>query len=307
MTITTLELSFGTRRSRLALWQTRHVADALRRLNSNIAATEVPISTEGDRDPDTPLPEIGGKGLFTEELERSLIDGEIDLAVHSLKDLPTESRSELTLGAVCFRSDPRDVIISKHGVGLRGLSSGASIATSSNRRSAQLRLIRPDVVIEPLRGNVDTRVAIGIRGEFDGVCLAAAGVQRLGMVHCITEYLSLEQFLPAPGQGALAIQCRACDERVRELLAGLDEPNVRAAVTAERSFLIGLGGGCSAPVGAFAKLTDPGILELRGLVAAIDGSRVVRVVSSGSSDDPEQLGLALAEEAVAQGAGDLLP
>ena len=212
------------------------------------------ISTAGDRTQASgePLPEIGGKGLFTAELERALRDGDIDLAVHSLKDLPTEDSDGVVVGAVSARDDVRDCVVARDGGSLADLPRGAVVGTSSLRRSAQLRALRSDLDVRSIRGNVDTRIEKVRGGEYDAVVLAAAGIRRLGLEEAVTEWLEADAMLPAPGQGALAIQCRADDDAILALLAEIDEPQARAETTAERAFLRALGAGCAAPVAALA-------------------------------------------------------
>lgn len=295
----------GTRASRLARFQTDLVRQTLAELHHTIEFQNVVISTAGDRDLRTPLPEIGGKGVFTQELEAALREGVIDLAIHSLKDVPVEPSAGLTLSAVGMREDPRDVLISARGWTLDTLPQGAAVGTCSTRRSAQLLAIRPDLRLPPLRGNVDTRVGKALAGEFDAIVIAAAGVHRLGLASAITQYLPPEVMLPAPGQGALALQCRADDEGMREQLRGLEDAAVRSATDAERGFLEGLGGGCAAPIAALGRVQD-GRLHLRGLVASTDGQRQLRLVAEGSAEDGRRLGLALAAEARARGAEALL-
>lgn len=302
MTTATRVLRGGTRRSLLARWQTSRIREALRQ--RGVPSEEIAITTEGDRVLDRPLPEIGGKGLFTEALEEALRAETIDFAVHSLKDLPVEQPADMVVAAVCLRSDPRDVLVAREGHTLRSLPQGSSVGTSSTRRIAQLRAVRPDLSILPLRGNVDTRIRKARDGTYDGIVIAAAGVERLGLDAAITEYLPLEVMLPAPGQGALAVQCRAGDQATRELLAALDDPAARAATDAERAFLSGVGGGCAAPIAALAEVTG-GTLQLTGLVAAVDGTRVVRVAGSSAVDQAQQLARQLAEQAIHRGARDL--
>ncbi|MBI3763055.1 MAG: hydroxymethylbilane synthase [Chloroflexi bacterium] len=300
-------VTLGTRGSPLARWQTDWVLARLRWAWPELRCETKLITTTGDRVLDKPLPEIGGKGLFTEELECALRSGEIDLAVHSLKDLPIEDAPGLVLGAICAREDARDVLIARDASALAGLPDGARVGTSSLRRSAQLLAARPDVTVLPLRGNVDTRVRKALRGDYDAIVLAAAGVLRLGLGEHIAEYLPFEVMLPAPGQGALAVQCRADDDDGLQLLAPLDDHASRAAVTAERTFLKALGGGCSAPVAAFAESrigNRTSIIAMTGLVASPDGRRVIRV--SGEGDYPTTLGAELARQALAQGARELL-
>ncbi len=303
-----LSLRAGTRSARLARWQTERVAGLLRE-TTGLRCEEVPISTEGDRRLDASLPEIGGKGVFTEALEDALRSGEIDFAVHSLKDLPIEESPGLVLAAVLDRIDARDVLIARESRLLSTLPRGARVGSSSVRRMAQIRAARGDVEVAPLRGNVDTRVRKALDGAYDAVVLAAAGVLRLGLEGTVREYLPFEVMLPAPGQGALAVQCRSEDRSTREALDLLDDPLARAATAAERGFLAALGGGCSAPVAAHARLA-PGEngeeLELTGLVLSPDGARRVRVQARAPISQARSLAMRLAEEALAQGAGECL-
>ena len=305
MTTATRVLRGGTRRSPLARWQTTRIREAL--LLHGVASAEIAITTEGDRVLDRPLPEIGGKGVFTEALEEALRAGAIDFAVHSLKDLPIEQPADLMVAAVCMRSDPRDVLVAREKHTLGSLPPGATVGTSSTRRIAQLRAVRPDLDLRPLRGNVDTRVRKARDGEYDGIVIAAAGVERLGLGEAITEYLPFEVMLPAPGQGALAVQCRAGDPATRELVAALDDPDARAATDAERAFLARLGGGCAAPIAALAEVSgEREVLRLIGLIAALDGTQIVRVAGTGPIGDALELAQRLAGQAIQRGAGDLL-
>jgi hydroxymethylbilane synthase len=305
--LATRPLTFGARGSALARWQTDSVTRRLRAAWPALNCQTKLFTTSGDKIIDKPLPEIGGKGLFTEELENALRSGEIDIAVHSLKDLPIDDAPGLVLGAIGEREDARDVLIARGGQTLITLPQGARVGTSSLRRAAQLLAARPDLTLLPLRGNVDTRIRKAASGDYDAIVLAAAGVLRLGLAAHITEYLPLDLMLPAPGQGAMAVQCRADDSTVRELLAAIEHAPTRAAVTAERAFLNALGGGCSAPVAAYAASNLQSLissLQLIGLVASLDGRRLIRV--SGEGIDPLVLGAELARAALAQGAEDLL-
>jgi hydroxymethylbilane synthase len=299
----TKTIIIGTRTSQLALWQAHHVQQQLEGQWPGLVCRLETFVTQGDKTLDKPLPQIGGKGLFTAELETALRDGQIDLAVHSLKDMPIEDAPGLTLGAIGCRADVRDVLIAKNGWKLAFLPQGAIVGTSSLRRQAQLLASRPDLTVRSIRGNVDTRIGKVLAGDFDAAVLAAAGVIRLEMEATISEWLPLEIMLPAPGQGALAVQCRANDRATLAMLAAIDDETTRACVTAERSFLAGLGGGCSLPVAAYAQIIAEAIV-LTGLVAAGNGSTVIQVVGSGR--DPRQLGLDLAREAVVKGAEGLL-
>ncbi|HWH02594.1 MAG TPA: hydroxymethylbilane synthase [Gemmatimonadales bacterium] len=309
MTAGLVTLRAGTRASALARWQTTRVSEALERL-TGVPSHPIVISTTGDRALDIPLPALGGKGAFTEELEQALREGRIDFAVHSLKDLPVDDPEGITVAAILSRDDPRDVVIARNARSLAELPSGAVVGTSSNRRMAQIAALRPDVVIRPLRGNVDTRVRKALEGEYDAIVIAAAGVHRLGLTARITEYLPFHQMLPAPGQGALAVQCRADDDAVRTLLMVLDDPAVRVPTTAERAFLSGLGGGCAAPIAALGESFEgEGRRQLRltGLVASLDGRRVVRATLEGEWNGGEALAQALADRVTASGARALLP
>jgi hydroxymethylbilane synthase len=254
---------------------------------------------------DRPLPEIGGKGLFTSELESELLSGTVDCAVHSLKDLPTMNPDGLVVGCVPARAERRDALISKQGYTLESLPPGAVVGTSSLRRAAQVLSARPDLTIASLRGNVDTRVRKALAGQYHAILLAGAGLIRLGLEAHITQWLPLEIMLPAPGQGALAVQCRAGDTDTLSLLSALEDPPTHAEVTAERHFLLGLGCGCALPVAAWAVVSgQPATIRLNGLVASLDGKRSIRV--SGSGSDPLELGSRLAQEAAAQGACELV-
>lgn len=305
ISFSTRTLTVGTRPSPLARWQTNHVIGCLQMVWPELDCRIVPLTTTGDKTLDRPLPEIGGTGLFTEELEAALRSGEIDIAVHSLKDLPIDDAPGLIISAISAREDARDVLISCQGWTLAALPRGAHVGTSSRRRSAQLLAARPDLTLLPLRGNVDTRIRKAMQGDYDAIVLAAAGVLRLGLSEHITEYLSFDVMLPAPGQGALAAQCRKDDAATRGLLSAIDDPMSRAAVTTERAFLEALGGGCSAPVAAYAECgMQKGECRATGLVASLDGRRVIRVLGAGP--DPAALGQQLAQQALAQGAGELL-
>lgn len=296
----------GSRRSDLALWQTNYVRDLLLEAWPEMPVTVETITTKGDQVLDTPLPLIGGKGLFTAELEAALRSGAIDAAVHSLKDLPTEEPPGLAVGAIPLRADPVDVIVSREGYILETLPTGATVGTGSRRRAAQLKSLRPDLKVSSIRGNVPTRIlkAMDPAGPYDAIILARAGLERLDREDVISQVLSLEWMLPAAGQGALAIQCRD-DSLSRERVAPLNHAATSAAVTAERSFLAGLGGGCALPIAAYATLNN-GQLTLQGRVSSSDGSRKIDVRGEGSLESAQELGHNLAEQALARGAGDLL-
>ena len=285
----------GTRGSALAQWQTNHIIAALKKIDPGLQVEIRIIKTSGDQDQTRSLAELGGLGVFTKEIENALLAHQIDLAVHSLKDLPTETAAGLTIAAIPQREDPRDCIVSRHGVGLMQLPHGARIGTSSARRSAQVLALRPDAQIVPLRGNVDTRLRKAQTQDYDAVVLAAAGITRLGRASEITEYLPLDKFLPDPGQGALAVEIRADDAELAALVEQLNDAPTRAAVTAERAFLQALGGGCRMPIGTFAEtLREPGQMILHALIASDDGSKISRGEISGEAVNAEKLGAELA-------------
>lgn len=285
------------------MWQTNHIRERLQAAWPGLSIAIEPFVTKGDKTLDKPLPQIGGKGLFTLELEEALRDGRIHLAVHSLKDLPVENSAGLTLGAIVGRADVRDVLVAKNGWTLQTLPQGAIIGTSSLRRQAQLLALRPDLQVRSIRGNVGTRVKKVMEGEYDAAVLAAAGITRLGLGDQISQWLPLGTMLPAPGQGALAVQCCTDDAATRHLLQAIDQPDVRACVTAERSFLHHLEGGCSTPVAAHAVQTDNS-LHLTGLIGAPDGHAILCLNETGQN--AWELGAKLAQEALNLGAREIL-
>ena len=294
----------GTRASALARAQTALVVELLTAMRPGLECETKVISTAGDRTQASgePLPEIGGKGLFTSELERALEDGDIDLAVHSLKDLPTEDAPGVAIGAVCAREDVRDCVVSRDRRRLEELPEGAVLGTSSLRRVAQVKRRWPQLEVRSIRGNVDTRIRKVHEHEVDAVLLAAAGVRRLGLDAEVAEWLPVDSMLPAPGQGALAIQCRT-DDPVLELLVAIDDPEARATTTAERVFLRELGAGCTAPVGAHAELTNAPDVVLDVLVATPDGRDVVQLSGEG---EPAAVGARVAALALESGAHRIL-
>jgi hydroxymethylbilane synthase len=298
-----MELIFATRPSALARWQTQWVIAALQQAHPGLVCKEKVIITQGDKVLDKPLPEIGGKGLFTQELESELLSGKVHCAVHSLKDLPVENPEGLTVGCIPVRSEVRDALISAEDFTLETLPSASVVGTSSLRRAAQLLSARPDVTTASLRGNVDTRLRKAKEGLYDAIILAGAGLKRLGLEESVSHWLSLDEMLPAPGQGALGIQCRADDEETLTILNALEDADTRACVTAERQFLLGLGGGCAVPVAAFANV-DNEVIELTGIVASIDGKQTIKVIGEGA--DSFELGKQLAGEAIKQGADNIL-
>ena len=295
----------GTRGSKLALWQAGHIADRLRQLNPGLTVELQRIVTTGDKILDVPLAQIGGKALFTKELELAMLAGEIDLAVHSLKDMPTELPQGLTLAATTERLDPYDAFISCKVRSLRDLPQGATMGTSSLRRKAQLLRLRPDLNIVNLRGNLDTRLQKLDDGQFDAIVLAAAGLRRLGWSSRISELLSAEDCLPAVGQGVLAIETRVDDPDVLPLVARLDDAATRACVTAERKFLDVVQGGCQAPIGDYARF-DEAKLVLKARILSLDGARCVEGASVGETEDAAKMGQELAERLLNEGARQIL-
>jgi hydroxymethylbilane synthase len=298
-------LRIATRRSLLALWQAEHVAGLVRRAHPGLTVELLPMSTTGDRIQDRSLAAVGGKGLFIKELESALDDRRADVAVHSMKDVPGELPEGLTIAAVLPRSDARDALITARSRGFEDLPRGARIGTSSLRRQAQILAARPDLRIEMLRGNVDTRLKRVDAGELDAIVLACAGLIRLGLESRITERLDPKLSLPAVGQGVIGIECRTDDFATRGILRALDDAPTRIAIAAERAFARRLGGSCQSPIAAFARL-ERDCLMLEGLVAEPDGSRLLRDSISGSASHPESLGEQLAERVLAAGAGELL-
>ena len=295
----------ASRRSRLAMWQSEHVAGELRRLYPRCEVSILGITTRGDRIVDRPLAQIGGKGLFIKELEAALEDGRADLAVHSAKDVPMRLPQGFCLAAFTAREDPRDCLVSNLSASLEALPSGSIVGTSSLRREAQLRERHPALQVKPLRGNLDTRLAKLDRGECQAIVLAAAGLKRLGLAARIRALLEPEQCLPAPGQGALVIECREERGELRERLAPLDDAATSACVLAERALSRALSGDCQLPLAAYAVASGAQI-RLRGLVAMPDGSRVVRAELKGPRAAPEKLGEALAANLRSLGADAIL-
>lgn len=296
--------TIGTRTSNLARWQTDHVITQLRESWPQETLETRPFVTQGDKTLDKPLPEIGGKGLFTAELEQALLTGEIDMAVHSLKDLPTTNPDGLIVGAVLARADARDVLLAREPYRLGSLPQGATVGTSSLRRKAQLLLNRPDLNVQPIRGNVETRIQKMLDGQYEAIVLAAAGVERLGLTAHVQQYLPLNIMMCAPGQGAIAVQCRADDAETRELLKTIHHVETAVCVHAERTFLNRLGGGCATPVAAYAVRTRQNRIQMSAIVASVDGKDEIMV--RGEGNHPHELGQRLALDALNKGARALL-
>jgi hydroxymethylbilane synthase len=295
----------GTRGSRLALWQAEWVAAELGRRFPGTAVELSTIKTQGDKITDVPLAKVGGKGLFVKEIESALLDGRVDVAVHSMKDMPAEIPHGLEIGAVPEREDPSDVLISQDGRPLRAIPPGGVIGTSSLRRAAQVRHLRPDLRVVPLRGNVETRLAKLGSGDLAGIVLAAAGLKRLGLAGRASEHLPPDVMLPAVGQGALCIEIRRGDPRIVPIVAALDHRDSRRAVMGERAFLRRLQGGCQVPIAGHGRIDGPQF-TLTGLVAGVDGTPVIRDRLSGPAEAAEAIGLALAEILLGRGAADIL-
>jgi hydroxymethylbilane synthase len=291
-----LKLKIGSRGSQLALWQANHIAESLRTKGHDIEV-EI-IHTTGDKIIDVPLAKVGAKGMFTKEIEEALADRRIDLAVHSLKDLPTDLGDKFKIGAIPMRDDPRDALCSKLYSSLEDLPRGARVGTSSLRREAQLKALRPDLVVHPLRGNVDTRLRKLELGEYDAIILAAAGLNRLGKIESIRQIFGVGMMCPAAGQGALAIEIRAGDTSIRDALSFLDDPGTQAETSCERALLQSLGGGCQVPIGANAKLRD-GVLHLEAVVASPDGKALLRESLVGTH--PVTLAESTAEKLLSRG------
>jgi hydroxymethylbilane synthase len=298
------EVRVGSRRSPLSLAQTNEILDPLRALYPERRFVVVTVTTRGDLNKAAPLLSLG-RGMFAKEIELALLNGEIDFAVHSAKDLPSALPDGLTLAAFGERKDPRDVIVSRSGLTLDEMPPGTRLGTSSPRRTAQIKVLRPDIEIVPIRGNVGTRIEKAGSDEYDGVVLAAAGLQRLGREDEIGEYLSLEVCTPEVGQGALAVEIRADDAETAELVAAIDHNATNVAVTAERAFLAEIGGGCEVPVAAYARLED-GSLRISTMAALPDGSRIFRVELDNDPDDPESAGRRAARKLLDAGAAEIV-
>jgi len=297
-------LAIGSRGSALALWQAEHVRKLLEE-RAGISAEVIVIKTSGDKIDHLPFGQVGVKGMFVKELEDALFDGRVDMAVHSLKDLPSEIPDTLILAAICEREDVRDALITRSGQTLDELPHGARIGTSSVRRQSQLRHYRPDLQVCEMRGNVDTRLAKLARGECDAIVLAKAGLDRLGMSDRITQVLSTDISLPAAGQGALAIETRKEDGELQRHLAALDHEITRRCIGQERTLIAALNGGCHVPIGAWARIENE-MLKLDAAVLSPDGSECLRENASGKGDDVQALGLQVADMLVRAGAGHIL-
>ena len=312
--MTKASLTIASRESRLALWQAEHVRDQLQGLHAQLMVSILGMTTVGDQRLDRPLSEIGGKGLFTKELEVALEAGQAHLAVHSLKDVPMELAPQFVLAAVMVREDPRDAMVSNHFASLNDLPANARVGTSSLRRASQLKALFPTMQIMPLRGNLDTRLAKLDKGEYDAIILAAAGLKRLGLSARIRQVIEPDVLVPSPGQGALGIETMAADSATQTLLAPLIHTPTLAAVTAERMVSLGMGGNCKLPLAAHCEIVDGGAgvgtgLKLTALVASADGSKILKIVeyaNQSSVTAAQALGKLVVGKLIAQGAQEIL-
>lgn len=303
--MTETPIRIATRQSPLALWQANYVKDALMAAHPGLQVELVTMVTRGDVILDAPLAKVGGKGLFVKELEIAMLEGRADLAVHSMKDVPVDFPDGLGLVTICEREDPRDAFVSNTYAKIEDLPSGAIVGTCSLRRQCQLKAARPDLVIKELRGNVGTRLSKLDAGEYDAIILAAAGLKRLELESRIRSFIEPEQSLPAVGQGAVGIECRVNDQRVRALLAPLNHADTADRVRCERAMNLTLQGGCQVPIGSYA-LLEGDTIWLRALVGEPDGSKIVRGEIRGPRTQAEQLGITLAEQLLSQGAKEIL-
>jgi hydroxymethylbilane synthase len=298
-------LNIATRKSPLALWQAEHARARLQALHPHLTVELTTMTTKGDKLLDTPLAKIGGKGLFVKELEQGMLDGRADIAVHSMKDVPVDLPEGLDLPVVLAREDPRDAFVSNRYAAIEALPAGARVGTSSLRRQCQIHAVFPHLTTLTLRGNVNTRLAKLDAGELDALILAAAGLKRLAAAHRITDYLATDVSIPAIGQGAIGIECRADDPEILALIAPLDDAPTHVCVRAERALNARLHGGCQVPIAAHAEIVD-GALHMRAMVGSPDGRRVLRTAGQGSVEHAEALGQQLAEDLLAQGADEIL-
>lgn len=299
------KIIIATRKSELALWQANHVAGLLRESYPGKTVELLPMVTKGDIILDQPLAQIGGKGLFLKELEKALLSGEADIAVHSMKDVPVEQAPGLTVDVMLSRATPYDALLSREGQKLSELPAGACVGTSSLRRQCQLRAARPDLVVRDLRGNVNTRIRKLQEGQYDAIILACAGLERLGLDHLITEVLTVPEWLPAATQGTIGIQCRTDDDEVSELIEPLKDADAVLRTRVERAVATALQGSCQVPLAVFADLEDE-MLGIRALVGMPDGSRLLKSERSGPASTADQLAAAVAEDLLGQGAGQII-
>ena len=299
------EIRIGTRASALALWQAEWVKSELEKKYPGMTVSLTKIKTTGDKILDVHLAQVGGKGLFVKEIEEAMLANEIDIAVHSMKDVPTLFPDGLHLSCITKREDARDALLTRNNMKFKDLPQGATIGTSSLRRQAQLMSVRPDFKIQQLRGNVDTRLRKLKEGQFDAIILAAAGVRRLGLTENVSEYLDPSISLPAIGQGALGIECRVDDRELNDLIAFFNHQDTRTCVTGERALLRRLEGGCQVPIACYGQMMN-GKLHLIGLVGSVDGKRIIKDTIEGEADKAEKLGVTLAEKLLSKGADVIL-
>lgn len=304
--MSTRSLTIATRESPLALWQAEFVRDAMTAAHPGLEVKLLGMTSRGDQLLDVPLAKVGGKGLFVKELETALLDGSADIAVHSMKDVPMDFPDGLGLGVICEREDPSDAFVSNRYASFSDLPPGSVVGTSSLRRECQLRARRPDLQVRFLRGNVNTRLRKLDEGEYDAIILASAGLIRLGFAHRIADRISVEDSLPAGGQGAVGIELRSDDANALALLQAVHHEPTALRVTAERAMNRHLNGGCQVPIACFAEFLPGKDLRLRGLVGRPDGSQLLRAESSAAPADAEQLGIAVAEDLLRQGAAEIL-
>lgn len=297
-------LRIATRKSPLALWQTQAVSEQLLKINPHLKIELVGLLTAGDKKTDVKLSQVGGKSLFVKELQNALLTHTADMAVHSIKDMSVNETPGLTLAAICQREDPRDVIISRNQWQWQNLPTGALVGTTSPRRQAQLLALRPDLKFMPLRGNVGTRIEKLDQGEFDAIILAYAGVKRLNLASRITQFMEPEQFIPAIGQGAIGVECRADDSAILDLIKNLDDWQSRQCVTAERAVNFYLGGDCYTPIGAHATIAQE-MIRLQAIVGSLDGKVLLREQALGFANKPAELGKKVAEQLLQKGAKEL--
>ena len=300
-----MDIRIGTRGSKLALTQSEWIKEQLEKRHSGIHVELVKIKTTGDKILDVPLSKVGGKGLFVKEIEEALLESRVDVAVHSMKDVPAQLPDDLMLSTFPRREDPSDALISTEQQSLDQLPEGARVGTSSLRRSAQLLHLRPDLTIVSLRGNVDTRLGKLKSGDLQAIILAAAGLNRLGLSNVITQTIPFHQLLPAVGQGALGLEVRRGDQKTIALLDFLNHEDTRTAVAAERAFLKTLEGGCQVPIAGFAQVNGD-TLSFEGLVAELDGSKIFKETETGTRDQAEEMGIRIAKKLLASGGGDVL-
>jgi len=298
-------IRIATRKSELALWQANHVADLLREHHPGLTVELLPMVTQGDIILDRPLAQIGGKGLFLKELERALLNGTADIAVHSMKDVPVEEVPGLEVDVMLARANPLDALLSRAGRGLDDLPAGARVGTSSLRRQCQLQAIRPDLAVTDLRGNVNTRLRKLQEGQYDAIILACAGLERLGLGHLVTEELSPPRWLPAATQGTIGVQCRSGDERVTGLISVLSDADAVLRTAAERAVATALQGSCQVPLAVYADITE-GEFRVRGMVGMPDGSQLLRAEARGASGQAGELAAAVAEDLIRQGADRII-